>query len=209
MEEQQWIQQAKRGDSHALARLLHKHYPFLIKVLTKITLNPLMAEDLAQETVARCIEKIHLYREQAKFSSWLITIATRLYMDECRKDQRKRRWIQEQQHFGQWKRKPEEFQEDWMDVVDALGTLKEDARTCLILKHYYGYAYDEIASMIGVPTGTVKSRVHHAIMHVRKELKHRESGQRDRGQRDHSENKRESGLGRRKSGRLIAGSDLV
>jgi RNA polymerase sigma-70 factor (ECF subfamily) len=211
MEEQQWIRQAKRGDADALARLLHKHYPFLVKVMTKITLNPDLAEDLAQETMARCIEKIHLYRDQSKFSSWLVTIATRLYLDQCRQNKRKRRWLQEEQYLAQWRWQAEESREDWIDVLDALAQVNQEARLCVILKHYYGYSYDEIATMTGIPAGTVKSRVHHAIAQVRKELKHRgKTPQRlGDGQGDHSENKGGVGSGGGTSFRPITRSDLV
>ncbi|MEY9865725.1 RNA polymerase sigma factor (sigma-70 family) [Peribacillus sp. B2I2] len=54
--------------------------------------------------------------------------------------------------------------------MEALGHLKADFRVPIILKHYYGFSYEEIARIVKVPEGTVKSRVHKGIKTVRKEL---------------------------------------
>lgn len=80
------IRQAQQGDASALAGLLREHYNFLFKYLIKATMDPSLAEDLVQDTMVRAMEKIGNYNGTSAFSSWLITIATRLYID------RKRRW---------------------------------------------------------------------------------------------------------------------
>lgn len=49
---------------------------------------------------------------------------------------------------------------DWLAVTSALENIKPKERIPLILKHYYGYGYDEIAKIVGIPSGTAKSRVH-------------------------------------------------
>ncbi|SDB83771.1 RNA polymerase sigma factor SigY [Shouchella lonarensis] len=183
MEEQTWIRQAKRGDPEALARLFQKYYLFLVKALTKMTLQPDVAEELAQETMTRCVEKIHLYHEKAKFSSWLMTIATRLYIDQCRKVKHQNEWIQEEQYLVQWRGRADDSQEDWLDVLDALARLNREARLCVVLKHYYGYSYDEVAKMTAFPSGTVKSKVHYALSQLRKELSSDEDKQQKRVQR--------------------------
>ncbi len=60
--------------------------------------------------------------------------------------------------------------EDWHQLLELLGELKDDLRIPIILKHYYGYSYDEIASMLQIAEGTVKSRVHKGIQLIRKGL---------------------------------------
>ncbi|MEX1030161.1 MAG: sigma-70 family RNA polymerase sigma factor [Paenibacillaceae bacterium] len=92
MEEQATIKLAQQGDTAALARLLQEHYPYVLRYLIKITFDPQWAEDLAQETMLKCIHKIKLYHDKSKFSSWLITIATRIHIDHLRKRQRERNW---------------------------------------------------------------------------------------------------------------------
>ena len=60
--------------------------------------------------------------------------------------------------------------EEWNDVLAVLGRLSDEVRLPIILKHYYGYSYEEIGQMTELPPGTVKSRVHHGITKMRKEL---------------------------------------
>ncbi|WP_244209144.1 RNA polymerase sigma factor SigY [Paenibacillus ferrarius] len=171
MEEHVLIRQAMLGDHAALSQLLQQHYDFVYKYLLKITLNPVMAEDITQETMMKCIEKIKLYQEKSsKFSSWLMTIATRLYIDQARRRKREKLWQEQQQNLRQMQWQAGNQNEDWPDVLNALTELPEDSRIPLILKHYYGYTYEEIGQILSIAEGTAKSRVHHALKHLRKEL---------------------------------------
>ncbi|WP_258209712.1 RNA polymerase sigma factor SigY [Paenibacillus radicibacter] len=170
MDEQQRIELAKRGDDQALAQLLHEHYTFLTKYLIKVTMNPTLAEDLVQDTMLRCIEKISLYNGTSKFSSWMITIATRLYMDLMRRRKVEQRWQEQEQALRQIQWHMQQHQEVWTDTIEALSKMRYEMRLPILLKHYYGYAYDEIAEMMDIHVGTVKSRIHNGIQQLRKEL---------------------------------------
>lgn len=170
-EEAEWIGQAQRGDMTALALLLQRHYSFLIRYFMKITLQPEWAQDLTQETMLRCMEKIKLYNGQTRFSSWLVTIGTRIYIDGLRKRKRERRLIVEEQTLHRLKWQIQLAGEDWPEVLEALGHLDEGIRLPIVLKHYYGYTYGEIAAIMDLPEGTVKSRVHNGLGLLRKELK--------------------------------------
>ncbi|WP_080847588.1 RNA polymerase sigma factor SigY [Cytobacillus gottheilii] len=171
MEDKILIQKAKKGDQHSLAVLLHSHYSFLFKYCIKLTMNKHTAEDLTQETIAKVIEKISLYKGEAKFSSWLITIATNVYVDNKRKNSRHQLWKQDQMQQRQMRWQMEYRNEDWNDTMQALGTLSDNMRIPIILKHYYGYSYADIAEMMNKSEGTIKSRVHNGIEAIRKELK--------------------------------------
>ncbi|MBW3110649.1 MULTISPECIES: RNA polymerase sigma factor SigY [Bacillaceae] len=171
MEEKKWIKQAKKGNHEAFALLFKEHYPFLVKYLIKVTMNRDLAEEIAQDTMAKCVEKIHQYNGKSKFSSWLITIATNRYIDLQRKSNREKDWQREEMKIRKLKWEMESRNEEWNDVLSALGRLSEEVRLPIILKHYYGYSYDEIGQMTDLPPGTVKSRVHHGITKMRKELK--------------------------------------
>lgn len=170
MDDKNLIKNAKNGNQLALAKLFQQNYSFLLKYLIKVTMNKSVAEDIAQETLAKCIEKIHLYNEKSKFSSWLISIATNLYIDQLRKNKREAKWQQEQGIRGlKWQ--IESRNEDWNDALTALAKLTDDVRIPIVLKHYYGYSYDEIGSIMKVSPGTIKSRIHNGILAIRKELK--------------------------------------
>ncbi|WP_244671063.1 RNA polymerase sigma factor SigY [Bacillus sp. NTK034] len=171
MEEKDLLISAKRGDQLAFAMLFKNNYPFLVKYLIKITMNPDAAEELAQETMAKCVEKIGLFNGKSKFSSWLISIATNLYIDQKRKSKRERNWKAEEEVSRRMKWHLESRNEEWNDALSALGKLKDGIRIPIVLKHYYGYSYEEIGEMMKISSGTVKSRVHNGIMSVREELK--------------------------------------
>lgn len=185
LDEKKFIEQAIKGDTLALSALLKQHYAFLLKYLIKITMNPAEAEDLTQETMIRCIEKIGTYNGRAKFSSWLITIATNLYIDDLRRKKRERKLWEQERGLRKMRWQSAHTDTDWPPVLDALGRLNHDVRVPVILKHYYGYSYDEISRMIGIAEGTVKSRVHNGLKRLRKELK-----------TDETEKKRARGTGK-------------
>ncbi len=85
MKEKDWVALAKKGDNQALAHLFQENYSFLVHYLIKLTYSLELAEDLAQETMAKAIEHIMKFNGKSKFSTWLISIATRLYIDQKRK----------------------------------------------------------------------------------------------------------------------------
>ncbi|WP_216828312.1 RNA polymerase sigma factor SigY [Alkalihalobacterium elongatum] len=170
MKEDLLIKEAKNGNKKAMAMLLQQHYAFLKHYLIKATLQPSLAEDLTQETMIRCIERIHQYNGKAKFSTWLIQIGTNLYIDFLRKKKTENRWLKEQQYGELMKKASSQPDTNWTDTIEQLYQLSEEFRLPLILKHYYGYSYDEIGRFLNIPEGTVKSRVHTAIQQLRKEL---------------------------------------
>ena len=169
MDERDLIKQAQKGNQQALSELLQKHYAFLKSYLLKITVIPYLAEDLTQETLIKAIEKITLYDGRSAFSSWLITIGSRLYIDFLRKKDTEKRWTEKQKALSKMKWAAGNMNRDWPEFLEVLLTLSEEYRIPLILKHYYGYTYAEIADILHIREGTVKSRVHHASNQLRKE----------------------------------------
>jgi RNA polymerase sigma-70 factor, ECF subfamily len=171
MDEKELINSAKKGDHRSFAMLFRNHYPLLVKYLMKITMNPDIAEEIAQATMAKCVEKIHLFNGKSKFSSWLISIATNMYIDQHRKKKREREWNEGEAASRKLQWQMESKNEEWTDALAALSRLTDEMRIPLILKHYYGYSYDEISEILNIAAGTAKSRVHHGLLAVRRELK--------------------------------------
>ncbi|MGM0846343.1 MAG: RNA polymerase sigma factor SigY [Bacillota bacterium] len=170
MEEKELISRAKKGDHKAFAVLFKDNYPFLVKYLVKVTMNRDLAEELAQDTMAKCVEKIHLYNGKAKFSSWLMTIATNRFIDLQRKRKKEKDWQQEEINLRKMKWEIQSRNEEWNDLMEALSRLSEEVRLPIVLKHYYGFSYEEIAGMVQLPEGTIKSRIHNGVKSLRKEL---------------------------------------
>jgi RNA polymerase sigma-70 factor, ECF subfamily len=171
MEEQELVIQVRNGNQEALARLLHNNYDIVFRYLIKFTLNRITAEDIAQETMLRAIEKFSRYDdEKSKFSTWLITIAQNIYFDQLRKNKSREKFIENGDLVERLLQKTEDYDDSWNRILEALSELKEESRLPIILKHYYGYSYEEIAKKMRILTGTVKSRIHNGLKVLKKEL---------------------------------------
>ncbi|MFD0715945.1 RNA polymerase sigma factor SigY [Paenibacillus sp. GCM10027626] len=170
-DEAEIARQAIRGNEQALAVLLQRNYPLLYRYMLKVTMNKTRAEDLVQETMLKAIERIATYQQRSKFSTWLIAIGTRLYMDEMRKQSRERKWQNDEQALQAIRFDVSLQQAEWPEALDVLASLPYEVRVPILLKHYYGYGYEEIAEWMNIPVGTVKSRLHNGLKQLRKELR--------------------------------------
>src|SRR5699024_12343924 len=86
----------------------------------KITIHSQNAEDLTQETMMKSIEKIQLYNGKSKFSSWLITIATNLFIDQQRRKKRETKWLEQEQALRKMKWKVAKQGEEWIDEIEVI-----------------------------------------------------------------------------------------
>lgn len=171
MEEHELVIQAQNGNREALARLLHNNYEIVFRYLIKFTLDRITAEDITQDTMLRAIEKFDLYNsEKSKFSTWLITIAQNIYLDQLRKNKSQKKYVEEGDIVERLIEKTDSYDDSWNRILCALSRLNEEARYPIILKHYYGYSYEEIAKKMKILTGTVKSRIHNGLKILKKEL---------------------------------------
>lgn len=165
------IMEAKSGDREAMAGLLYDNYEIVFRYLIKFTLQKSLAEDLVQETMVRAIEKINLYDpNRSRFSTWLIAVAQNIYLDSLRKKKSEQKFVEEEGASVEFYEGLPEQDDSLRQVLDSLSRLPDDTRIPLILKHYHGYTYEEIAVFMSIPLGTVKSRIHNGLEKVRKEL---------------------------------------
>lgn len=161
------IHKARLGNDEAFALLFHRHYSFLFKYLLKLTLHEETSKELAQETMMKCYTHLSSFKGEGKFSSWMISIASRLYIDSIRKQKRERKKINLLSRQLSWNAQSKGI--EWSDTFADFNQLDADVRMPILLRHYYGYTYEEIGKMLGIRTGTVKSRVHIGIQRLRKE----------------------------------------
>lgn len=167
MTEDELIQRARGDDSPALAELLQRNYLSVKKYLVTVTLDHALADDLTQETMVRAIQRFRQFTGRSKFSTWLIAIATNLYLDVLRRRSREQRLqAAAVDDLVTTAAEPAE----WQDLLTAMHRLPREVVLPIVLKHYYGYAYEDIAAVMGVPVGTVKSRIHNGMATIRKEL---------------------------------------
>ncbi|MCU1504956.1 MAG: putative polymerase subfamily sigma factor [Ilumatobacteraceae bacterium] len=161
------VASAQQGDRAALDQLLRLHYDRIYAVCRRVTGQDGDAADAAQETMIAIVRSISRFDGRAAFSTWVHRIATNASLDELRR--RKRRPIAATAAADGWSPLDDAIDdaaEGRIDAVaerDALDTalaeLPEDFRVPVVLRDVGDLDYGEIAAVLGVPIGTVKSRI--------------------------------------------------
>jgi RNA polymerase sigma-70 factor (ECF subfamily) len=138
------------------------------------------AQDAAQDAFVHAFEKLGTYRGQSQFYSWLFRIAFNTAVSAKRRTRRMsvsleaRRDVSGQEPSDLNPSSEPSFAMDVSDrqriVQQALAELSEEFRTALVLKEIDGMSYDEIADVLQVPLGTVRSRIHRARLELREKL---------------------------------------
>ncbi len=177
MDEAALIQQAKKGDVTAYNRLVLFYQERVYNVTYRIMGEPQAAEDLTQEAFISAYKSLNQFRG-GSFKSWLLRIATNACYDELRR--RKRRpqssldeLTADNESFA-FLRSPDigpEGKQQQLELMRAiehcLETLPDDQRVTAVLGDVEGYNYQEIASIMNVSLGTVKSRLSRARAKLR------------------------------------------
>ncbi|MCU1407985.1 MAG: polymerase subunit sigma [Microbacteriaceae bacterium] len=157
-----------------LLRALHdEHAPALWRYVVRLTHDEAFADDVVQETLLRAWRRPRvLDQSESSARAWLFTVARNLVID----DRRSARALHE---FGA-DPLPEQATADQTDAVldawliaDALAGLSAEHRAVVVYAYYQGHSVAECATMLDVPAGTVKSRLHYALRALRLALQER------------------------------------
>ena len=187
------IGQFQNGDRDAFTHLVHRHKGDVFRFILSKVNDRELASDLTQDVFVKLFKSADLYQPTAKFRSWLFRMAQNICIDYHRKHQKasiltldSRSDASEEltllDQIEDESANPEretEFVELQSVIERALDSLSEEQRTAFVLCQYQGMSYSEIASVQKVPVGTVKSRIHQALIKVRDFLK--EKGYIERG----------------------------
>lgn len=167
------LARARRGSQKAWRELFEQYSPQLLRIVALMTGSTDVARDCVQETFVRILNSV-VHHESGSLRSYLSTIAYRLALKE---NMRLRRLaspgVPEPASSDPSPLDEVIADEQQREVARALRTLPAHHRDILILRFYGDYSYEEIASITGLPLGTVKSRIFHAVKSARSEMKKR------------------------------------
>jgi len=160
-----------RRDKEAFTTLVRRHQNGLVNFFRRMG-DYNCADDLAQETFVRLFKYRRRYRPKAKFTTFLYLIARRTWIDHCRALERRKR-AYEKLVEAEILREPsgtDALDDAKARAAAALNVLTDEMRTVVVLSIYQGFKYREIAAMLGVPLGTVKTRMFHALRKLKEAL---------------------------------------
>lgn len=149
---------ARRGDRRALERLLDRHADRVHALCRRIVTDPDDALDAAQEALIAVTRGITRFDGRSAFSTWLYRVATNAALDEARR-RRRRPLPVESLPDPPDARGPEDAVAARLDLDAALGGVPEEFRVAVVLRDLCDLDYAEIASVLDVPPGTVRSRI--------------------------------------------------
>jgi RNA polymerase sigma-70 factor (ECF subfamily) len=176
------LRAARRGDDRSFGRLVDRHAPWLYRVAMSMVSSPEDAEDLLQETFLAASRGLSGFQERSSVKTWLRSILLNHVSKLYRSRKLRRHWSLDDSRPGigldpaeqtrLQSTSPASAIESKADVQAMLNTLSEEHRQVIVLREIEGLSYEEIATLLAVPRGTVESRLHRA----RQQLKEKFAG---------------------------------
>lgn len=163
LEESECITRAQRGDVAAFSELVRRHQDRIYRFLVRLTRSLDDARDLTQETFLRAFQHLKGWRPEARFSTWLFRIARNQAFDLLRRHQTVEFVMLEEDATVL---DPAPGPDDVLNTVQrlrqldaALLRLPVEHREIVLLREIEGLSYEELAEVLGLNIGTVKSRI--------------------------------------------------
>ncbi len=182
---------AAQGRESAYRELLSRYERPVFSLVFRMVRDRNTAEDLAQEAFIRAFNAIDSYNPSYKFSNWIFKIANNHTIDFLRKRKLDTISIHGSPHADSAQEeartslvvestdeRPDAFVENkelGSQIEQAIGSLRPEYRTVILLRHVEGYSYDEIAETMELPLGTVKTYLHRARNELKDHLAHLET----------------------------------
>jgi RNA polymerase sigma-70 factor (ECF subfamily) len=167
------IQRFLAGEEAAFEGLVERYYQRIDRLAQHVVRHPTVAEDITQEVFLRAYRAIPRFRGEASFYSWLYRIAINLCLNHLRR-QANRLSLAAEPEDAAVAADPSsllEAQEQERLVRRAIDALPPHYRIAVILRDLEGLSYQEIADILGIPLGTVKSRINFGKRLLREKLR--------------------------------------
>ncbi|HEX8463139.1 MAG TPA: sigma-70 family RNA polymerase sigma factor [Abditibacterium sp.] len=156
------LRRARDGDREAIGVLFGRSRQRIFGLAFQILRDEGAAEDAAQEILLRAFEKMPQFRGESEFSTWLYRLALNHCLERRRISQRRDALAEIHLETPRDTSSPEKRIETRLALETALDELSEPLRIALILREWHELTYDEIASILNLPVGTVRSRLSEA-----------------------------------------------
>ncbi|MCS7166852.1 MAG: sigma-70 family RNA polymerase sigma factor [Gemmatales bacterium] len=183
LSDEELMAQLQKGRKEALGELIRRYERELYIYLRRFTSDPILAEDIFQNTFLQVLQRAKQYQLGRAVRPWLYAIATNLAIDALRRSARRQaasleRTVESERYETQGSllqslrgpsREPFEALEEKERaelVQQALQSLPESLRAVVLLAYFRGLKYQDIADILGIPIGTVKSRLHVALKRI-------------------------------------------
>ena len=164
---------AKDGDARALETLVERHAAGVRRLAGYLLTNPQDAEDAAQEALAKLCTRIHQFRGEAQFSTWLHSLVSNTCRDVGARQRRREHRPLDEAHSPIGRDEPVEqaLERDQRRSLRAsLASLSGDQRHVMVMKDVLSLSYEEIAGVLEMPVGTVKCHAHRGRQRMRQAL---------------------------------------
>jgi RNA polymerase sigma-70 factor (ECF subfamily) len=183
-DESELIARCRKGDVRAFDELVRRYERQIYNFAHKMTGNREDAFDVAQDALVRVFHHIDTFRSQSSFSTWLYRIVLNSYLDSRKRARIREKsisldqYLSEEEGFGA-KQVADQAPAPDETVIEgernrllqeAIFSLPDYQRAMIILYHVQHVAYEEIAEILSLPIGTVKSRLNRARAALRKKL---------------------------------------
>lgn len=179
------VDRAKNGDSSAYGELVEKYSSFVYRTIYFDIKNHEDAEDIAQDVFIKAYGALNGFRYDSEFTTWLYRICKNAVYDYARKSSRNKtvsisdmtydendeKEAEIPDRSGQYEPEKQVLSNETVRLVrEAIAELSEEHRNVIVLRDIEGYSYTEIADMLSLEEGTVKSRLSRARIALKKKL---------------------------------------
>ena len=168
------VRECLEGDTGAYGELVRRHQARVYGIAYRALRDEALAEDLAQEVFIRAYRSLHRFQEGRRFGPWLMAITSNRIRDHLKARTRRGEvtWVMDRHEPAKTSTPLERAaaRRTLARVEHAVSEMPDETREVLRLRFHLGFDYDDISEALGVPLGTVKSRISRARALLKEQL---------------------------------------